>query len=155
MKLVNKKTGKIEKLVGYVKTGNDRMFFRFEDDKGTYKKEYNSLAELNAEWEDYEEHKDHWHIGCNGDVFIDNTERYLKSYSSIGNDFETAEEADLAIRKLEAWKFLKDMGFKIEGIRYRNNKNYIEWSISQKFRDDHFTADAFNECLHLLFGGNE
>lgn len=55
MKLKNKKTGKIANLVGYVKTGDDRMFFRFEDDKGTYKKEYNSLAELNKEWCDLEE----------------------------------------------------------------------------------------------------
>ena len=57
------------------------------------------------------------------------------------------------VEKLKAWKRLKDMGFKIAGIRYRDNKNYIEWSISQKVRGDHFMSEAFNDALHLLFGG--
>lgn len=121
--------------------------------------DYNSLAELNEEWEDApEKQKEYWSINELGSVVHiahsrENT--FDRARKNFGNYFETEEEAQKAVRKLEAWKILKDIGFKIEGIRYRDNKSYIEWSISQKVRDDHFTSEAFNDALHLVFGGEE
>ena len=117
---------------------------------------YNSIAELKEDWEDYEEPKDHWHIGCEGDVFIDNTERYLKSYSSIGNDFKTKEEAEQAVEKLKAWKRLKDAGCKIVGWDYSDNVDLN----GCKFNDDDFiiglsAGDIDEEDLDLLFGGED
>lgn len=155
MKLRNKKTG--EK--GYFCFANwDNPVLIITDKNGVQLAKYNSLAELNEEWEDVlEESKEwYWFIEDNGIIqrschYEDLHPTLDKARKEIGNYFETEEEAEKAVRKLEAWKLLKDMGFKIEGIRYRNNKNYIEWSIPQKVRDDHFTTDAFNECLHLLF----
>lgn len=121
--------------------------------------EYGSLAELNEEWEGYEEPKEYWYINEFGTPtkvdFVERETLYDKCRKNFGNYFETEEEAEKAVRKLKAWKLLKDLGFKIEGIRYRNNKSYIEWSISQKVRDDHFTSEAFNDALHLLFGDEE
>lgn len=103
MKLRNKKTGKIETIVGCVITDDNRVFFRFEDDTGTYKKEYSSLAELNKEWEDYEESKG-WYIDITCMVrptknFFGSTA--IKKLRQCGNYFETKEEAEQAVEKLK------------------------------------------------------
>lgn len=153
MKLKNKKTGEIGELQitekhCAVAIGNGTASCGIEI--------YSSLAELNEEWEDYEEPKEYWHIDTHGEIhniFVESS--YIYSEKAIGNYFETREEAERAVEKLKAWKRLKDMGFKIEGIRFRDNKNYIEWSISQKVRDDHFNAETFSDALHSLFGGEE
>lgn len=109
MKLKNKKTGEIAKIVGYVKIGDGRMFFRFEDDKGTYKKEYNSLGELNAEWEDVlEELKDnnYWYIDDSDRIrfssdVLDEIEGHPNNgmiRKLFGNYFESEEEANVRER---------------------------------------------------------
>lgn len=151
MKLKNKKTGEIIEgtdILALMVTGDDLSL-----------PVYLSLAELNEEWEDYEEPKEYWYIDTTEGTVVEHTQEMFeltdKERKEIGNYFETREEAEKAVEKLKAWKLLKNMGFKIEGIRYRNCKSYIEWSISQKVRDDHFTSEAFNEALHLLFGGEE
>lgn len=137
MKLRNKKTGEI----GYPYFQNwKEITCVIVDENAIQIAEYTSLAELNAEWEDYEDDDlskiiDWIDKGLVGEILPISV-----------NDF---------VEKLKAWKLLKDMGFKIEGIRYRNNKSYIEWTISQKVRDDHFMSEAFNEALHLLFGGED
>lgn len=158
MKLKNKRTGEIIEavIVDHGAEWEIRNMYTNEDTQI-----YNSLAELNEEWEDApEEPKEYWYISDFGYVFnheINNksVKSTIEEMKSIGNYFETKEEAERAVEKLKAWKFLKDIGFKIEGIRYRDHKSYIEWSISQKVRDDHFTSEAFNDALHLLFGGEE
>lgn len=143
MKLRNKKTGEIATLT--LSTNGEDLIIMGNDMYAHITK----LSEL-KDYENYEEHKDHWHIGCEGDVFIDNTERNLKSYSSIGNDFLTKEEAEKAVEKLKAWKRLKDKGFRFErwllGGEYGNTitfSDYIECN-------DETRAD-----LDLLFGGEE
>lgn len=120
-------------------------------------KTYNSLAELNAEWEDYEEPKEYWAIDQFGEpINVSGLSRLqLEKLHRLGNDFPSENATMKAIEKLKAWTRLKDMGFKIKGIRYRNYRNYIEWDISQKVSDDHFTGEDFNDALHLLFGGEE
>lgn len=53
MKLKNKKTDEETELIGIlVKDG--RSFFRFDDGKGVFKKEYETIAKFNAEWCDVE-----------------------------------------------------------------------------------------------------
>ena len=117
---------------------------------------YCTLDRLNEEWEDYKEPKEYWYIDIDGGIMSDNVEDdTVKVMREIGNYFDTREEAEKAVEKLRAWKVLKDMGFKIVGIRYRNNKNYVEWDIPQKVRDDYYAVSAFNDALHLLFGGEE
>jgi hypothetical protein len=157
MKLKNKKTGEL----GYFCFANwDSPTIIIMDKNGIQLAKYNSLAELNEEWCDYKEPKEYYFINSLGGVIqpSDTTDWVLEDvtyHRQIGNYFESREEAEKAVEKLKAWKLLKDMGFKIEGIRYRNHKNYIEWSISQKVRDDHFTAEGFNSALHLIFGGED
>ena len=96
MKLRNKKTGEIIILIDHI----------FDN--------YNSLAELNEEWEDVpEKPKEYWFIDYDGGIIPFNrnketvTDNLMKS---IGNYFETKEEAEKAVEKLKAWKRLKDFG---------------------------------------------
>lgn len=80
---------------------------------------YNSLAELNEEWCDYEEPKEYWYIDpmvCG--VYCTKIKKDEDLYNfnkEIGNYFSSREEAELAVRKLKAWKRLKDKGFRFTG----------------------------------------
>lgn len=116
------------------------------------------VSDMNYHPESEEEPKEWWYLNEYNEpekVDFDSPIDDMESLREIGFLFESEEEAEVAVRKLKAWKRLKDMGFKIEGIRYRNNKNYIEWSISEKFIEGRFTTEAFSAALHLLFGGEE
>ena len=115
MKLKNKKTGEIIEPFG-ITCINDRTFVQFSDGKGIFKFEAQSLAELNADWEDYEEPKKYYFIDPCGEVHSiredDEDPEDTEASKSIGNYFETKEEAEKAVEKLKAWKRLKDKGFK-------------------------------------------
>lgn len=89
--------------------------------------EYGSLAELNDEWEDYEEPKEYWYYDTtkNGVDKITHLEDKGKD-QAIGNYFETKEEAEKAVEKLKAWKRLKDNGFKIKGWKFTPDMKQIE-----------------------------
>lgn len=145
MKLRNKKTGEL----GFVYTGmnGEVKVCSLHSDIHECLGEYKCLDKLNDEWEDYEEPKDHWHIGCEGDIFVDITEKSFQNYLLIGNDFETKEEAEKAVEKLKAWKRLKDKGFK-PAVRKQDQYLYLEacWG------DDY---DGKMKDLDLLFGGEE
>lgn len=107
-----------------------------------------------AEWEDApEEPKTHWMI----DTSILEPVREIVGQPfeidrEIGNWFNTKEEAELAIRKLKAWKRLKDFGcgfilddhftVKFEGPDARKIKSAEE----QK---------SLSDAYKLLFGGEE
>lgn len=131
MKLINKKTGEIN-------LGDLHL-----DD-------FNSLAELNAEWEDYEEPTDHWHITFEG-VICDLNPKLLPEHSrnakSIGNFFETKEEAVKAVEKLKAWKRLKDKGFRFIDHTDFDDGNITIWGKFNKELDE--------QDVDLLFGGEE
>ena len=67
------------------------------------------------EWfEEVEEPKEYWCINEWG--IIEDTDykndKYDNAAKEIGNYFSSKEEAELAVRKLKAWKRLKDKGFK-------------------------------------------
>ena len=119
---------------------------------------YKSLAELNEEWEDYEEPKElkeYWCITGRGNLHYlqDMMDENDKDHREIGNCFETKEEAEKAVEKLKAWKRLKD-----GGITFKN------WTINQTGTIDCFATWGDNippsrknptllEDLDLLFGG--
>lgn len=140
MRLKNKKTGEIVEWFN----NTDGMF-------------PNSLAELNEDWCDYEEpEEDFWYIDTDCETygvsraFNQNDSDDVLFNKSIGNYFETDEEAEKAVERLRAWKRLKDKGFRFDGYgiggEYGNTitfSDYIEYN-------DETRAD-----LDLLFGGEE
>ena len=149
MKLRNKKTGEIMPAsniaVGIGKDG----------------KWYDSLAELNEEWEDYEEPKEYWYIDCDGEVY--STDRLngfdLDRMLNIGNRFNSREEAEKTVEKLKAWKRLKDAGFGFIGksIEYKEDKHFgsVFYEITDDILNMYDDVSYFNDDLYLLFGGNQ
>lgn len=117
MKLRNKKTGAIYKIED-IDLGNNA------DGIWLGMTRYSSLAELNEEWEDAEEPKKYWFIRSDsstigyssstiGYSLISNT-RSCRNRKEIGNYFSSKEEAEKALKKLKAWKRLKDKGLVIK-----------------------------------------
>ena len=133
MKLRNKKTGKIIPIEIHNIAG----------------KNYNSLAEINEEWEDYEEPKDFWFIDDEGDVGVvsEEYEKHLNEMKSIGNYFNTQEEAEKSVEKLKAWKRLKDKGFRFKACD--------DYHIDYVFTGKCYWSDETEKDLDLLFGGEE
>ena len=150
MKLRNKKTGEIAEEVWWDKEvdelciNGDKLYF------------YDSLAELNEEWEDYEEPKDFWFVNDMGgvDKFPDcllNRESIVEKHKTIGNYFETKEEAERAREKLKAWKRLKDAGVKFELSTIANDETatiFVRFPSREKF-------EKINGELFKVFGGEE
>lgn len=120
--------------------------------------EYTSLAGLNAEWEDYEEPKRHWIIDTMNDR-VEDFDVPMTFNESIGNYFETEEEADKAVEKLKAWKRLKDKGFRftltpgVGSLDITPGKFQIE--ITAEMPEKWFCCDAVQEDLDDCFGGEE
>ena len=155
MRLRNKKTGEILDDFQYRNYSlSDGFGFRMNGKEW----EYHSLAELNAEWEDApEEPKEYWFIDEEGDIssfdYVGNA--YDKKMQAIGNFFETEEQAKKAVEKLEAFKRLKDKGFRFKGWDWEDDPSKIEI----KFRcPDESCLSLFDiqDDLDLLFlGGGE
>jgi hypothetical protein len=129
--------------------------------------DYNSLAELNEEWEDYEEPKEYWYIDYDGGILcgeLDNSSAE-KMMISMGNHFETIEEAEKAVEKLKAWKRLKDKGFRFTGVAGVSNNIYVSFETDSKYNGGHIMYDEYsntdnklkeyNKDLMLLFGGEK
>jgi hypothetical protein len=156
MKLMNKKTGEIGYLI--VGKGTDCHITNDEwEDCGIY----SSLAELNAEWEDYEEPKEWWFIDCTGLVkkgYGLLCEQSRKECQEIGNYFETKEEAEKAVEKLMAWKRLKDKGFRFNGVTPMEYFIRFTYDKPRQILDNQEhpeEAQQFNKDIRLLFGGEE
>lgn len=152
MKLRNKKTGEIK----------DWSFAMLQNiGQTTEWKHYGSLTELNAEWEDYEEPKTFWAISWAGEpeeYDAKNAPQELKDMArSIGNCFESKEDAEKAVEKLKAWQRLKDNGFKVDLWDYDGG------NVQEKIRTgrilfrvaDDYPEKNIDEDLDLLFGGEE
>lgn len=155
MKLKNKKTGAIYSIED-IDLGNNEAGIWLGMTL------YKSLAELNAEWEDYEELiKPYWFVNdldgkpmkCDlrncGKANFTEWGKYRKE---IGNYFETKEEAERAVEKLKAWKRLKDKGFKFE---CRHKPNYGEKFIIECSLPKETLVIDVTEDLDFLFGGVE
>lgn len=153
MKLRNKKTGEI----GYLIVGKGSDHYVVANEEWDSCGKYHSLTELNEEWEDYEKPKEYWYIDYDGGILcgeIDNSSAE-KMMISMGNHFNSIEEAEKAVEKLKAWKRLKDRGIRIES-----------WTIDDGLRISICTnideEDIYDEDkrrlkpdLDLLFGGEE
>ena len=141
MKLRNKKTGEIKEVEPITIGG------------------FRSLAELNAEWCDYEEPKEYWFIDYDGGIIPFSKMKDTatdKSMKQIGNYFETKEEAEKAVEKLKAWKRLKEARFEFGSVKY----NLDEESSSLIAYDGIITIkgmayEDFVDDLNLLFGGEK
>lgn len=118
---------------------------------------YNNLAELCEKWEDVpEEPKEQYYIkengviGTFGAIEDDIPDERLSEMKQIGNYFETEEETEKAVEKLEAMTRLKSCGFKFKG-----------WRTVDLGADKYYfviTAEsngAGKGDLDLLFGGEE
>lgn len=143
MKLRNKKTGEIiEKYPG-----------KFVINSGEQIRQYDSLAGLNAEWEDYEEQKGYWYInefGTATEITHTRENIYDKSRKNFGNYFETKEEAEKAAEKLKAWKRLKDKGFRFDNW----DLDADDEDVNVLLRSDKYKGNqvyALEEDLDLLF----
>lgn len=143
MRLRNKKTGEIWD-IGKVLT-NDYP-------------SYESLKQINADWEDYEEPIEHWCITMYGGITrIKDNEEPIDDLIEIGNYFNSKDDAYEAVEKLKAWKLLKDeLDIKFDGI-IRDDKAMLK-AVKLSYDKHEVTFDRMRECvdaLHLLFGGEE
>lgn len=153
MKIKNKKTG----MIGYTAVLRSKAIVVM-DENAIQLGSYSSLAELNAEWEDYEEPKDYWFIDYDGGIIPFSkmketaTDRMMKQ---IGNYFDTREEAEKAVEKLKAWKRLKDAGCRVTEYKtYGGTTSKSEFIGEVKIILD--VPDVVNKkLLCLLFGGEE
>ena len=138
MKLQNKKTGEIANWC------IDKDVIRTCDGSIVY----NSLAELEREWEDVEEPKEYWYLNNNGDIrSIDYEDTdWDNKRKQIGNYFETKEEAEKAVERLRAWKRLKDKWFRFNG----GDDGCISYRLDPAKWDDELEND-----FDLLFSGGE
>ena len=148
MKLRNKKTNEVVERVDITIREVGVVFNNDET--------YNSLAELNEEWEDYEEPKEYWIIDTilheiRSLPYKNNEEdkRYEQWLEELGLKFETKEEAEKAIEKLKAWKRLRDKGFEFRG--YEIIDGTIKFMILPK--GDY--REKVYEDLDICFGGEE
>ena len=142
MRLKNKKTGEIK----------DTAELMYPDGIGEFFADFDSLAELNEEWEDYEEPKEYWYLENNGDIDKEtyDCDSYEEKMIEIGNYFETREEAEQAVEKLKAWKRLKDKGFRFVGIDWRDRGTIGDYEIYARAEGEECSLD-----LDLLFGGEK
>ena len=147
MKLKNKKTGEI------VIANVSRVVSGVDFDCGQ------TLAELNEEWEDYEEPKEckYWYIDVDDDdVYQTDDKKWLndRNRELIGNYFKTREEAMKALEKLKAWKRLKDKGFKVDLWDYDGSDGQGRIRTGRiLFRVKDYEEN--DKDLDLLFGGEE
>ena len=151
MKLRNKRTGEIGK-PAFI--GVDYEITILPEDKNKKARYYKTLAELNEEWEDYEEPKEYWFIDYDGGIIPFNRNKETATdnlMKQIGNYFETKEEAEKAVEKLKAWKRLKDKGFDFVGCFKDNTINYefVERPL------DYDEVEEAEQDLAFLFGGEE
>lgn len=151
MKLKNKKTGEVIDLdIANIKAQFGGISVIPEPVKlGGDEYVYHSLAELNEEWEDYEEPEEYWWIDPSSMYMV---RKILSTKGNIdkeiGNYFGTEEEAERAVEKLKAWKRLKDKGFRFKtwGWEKHSGKEFTIW-----FTIEDFESSA--KDLNLLFGG--
>ena len=151
MKLRNKKTGEIGEL--HFEPDKEYHFTVVTEDPADLMI-FKTLAELNEEWEDYEEPKEYWfirdHTSIVGYAPVNNSDAAKYRKEIVGNYFETKEEAERAVEKLKAWKRLKDKEFEFLGYTALGcgEINFmLDWEdIDEK---------QLKKDMDLLFGGEE
>ena len=138
MKLKNKKTGEIATLT--LSSNGEELLLMKNNEMVTRNVKLSDLGE----WEDYEEPKYYWYIDDAGVMQIDEVlASEINMRKSIGNYFETREEAEKAVEKLKAWKRLKDKGFRFTGF----NRASVDYDANSHY--------GISQDLDLLFGGED
>ena len=149
MKLRNKKTGKI----GRVVIAGDSYLITEDNEENRLIGEYQYLKWLLEDWEDYKESKEYWYIESDGSIIQNHKPTYinhlLDGLKSIGNYFETKEEAEKAVEKLKAFKRLKDAGFKFKDFGRLNDCAFFIRATSNE------SWSELYDDLDLVFGGEE
>lgn len=155
MKLRNKRTGEI----GYTAVLRSKAIVVM-DENAIQLGSYTSLAELNEEWEDAPEEPDkYWFINVEGEATSImkeyDTPEGIKACKTIGNYFETKEEAEKAVEKLKAWHKLMDYwGTEVLGWEIRDMPTGGNWqTVNVRFNVK--TRKEPMELLDILFGGEE
>lgn len=157
MKLRNKKTGEIGWLENYYGDTDEKMIAVL--DRKTEYHPYNSLAELNEEWEDYEEPKEYWFVNdLDGEPMkcelrycpVRDYDDWVEKRKQIGNYFETREEAEKVVEKLKAWERLKGAITRIDRASF-DDVGTATLFIRYKGKDH----KKVKKDLDLLFGGEE
>lgn len=111
---------------------------------------------LEAGWEDYEEPKDHWYINYQGEVYVLDPKavpEYSRNAKSIGNYFETKEEAEKAVEKLKAWQRIKDKGVYFE-IKVIDRNSYLAIKADPSERTFSDSCDIWEDIMYV-FGGED
>ena len=147
MKLRNKKTGEIRNV------NHAHILVHFNDGETI---SVNTLAKLTDEWEDYEEpHYTYW-IDTREERIVqadlpitDNCFEYIRK---LGLGFATREEAEQAVKKLKAWKRLKEAGAEFYGWRRNQTGTY---ELYMRWSDRPPRSYEVANDLDLLFGGEE
>ncbi len=163
MKLKNKKTGEIGNLVLNINPNRESYSVLSTENGDTVcgnlvLADYDSLAELNSEWEDYEEPKTHWMI----DTSVLEPVREIAGMpyeidKEIGNWFSTKEEAEEVVEKLKAFKRLKDKGFRFDlspALGHCDDKKF-DISIIGTMPAKWWYNDKVVDDIHYIFGGEE
>lgn len=160
MRLKNKKTGEIGNLVLNINPNRESYSVLSTENGDTVcgnlvLADYDSLAELNAEWCDVEDEEPTTHWMIDTSVLEPVREIAGQPYEidiEIGNWFETKEEAELAVKKLKAWKRLKDKGFSIYSWDYEFD---MVDKPAQTIILRASAIDNSNTDLDICFGGEE
>ena len=105
-----------------------------------------------------EEPKEYWYVSCDGRALKATTdqdeynEEHNSGHVSIGNYFGTKEEAEKAVKKLKAWKRLKEAN-----IDYKLSREYDDFTETMHANVS-FSFNSYplvGKDLDLLFGGEE
>ena len=164
MKLRNKKTGEIVDVesLGHADSLKGKFGYQVTlswkiDEHLDTCKTYNSLAELNEEWEDYEEPKEYYYLNeyleLDHEMWTDT--EFDNKLKALGNYFDTKEEAEKAVEKLKAWHKLMDywgtevLGWEIKDMPTGGNWQTVNVKFNVKTRKEPM------ELLNILFGGEE
>lgn len=121
---------------------------------------YNSLAELNEEWCDYEEPKEYWYIDWTPEIGVYHTRDVGSDaderQKEIGNYFSSEEEAEKVVKKLKALTKLCKKGFEFNSVEmFGGGLIRIEASIPINEKTTLQERSNITDSLYLLFGGKE
>lgn len=107
---------------------------------------YDSIKDFTDRWEDVPEEQCYY-INSTGEVREGILDADWRDERRIGNFFKTKEEAEKVVEKFEAWKRLKDKGFR-----------FTEWGVTlndELIIKAKYSGKDIYEDMNLLFKGEE